>query len=115
MGQYDPLGLAAPLSLRAKLLLRRSHAAAKSWSKELPKDIKKEWGGLIGELQEAGTTLFPRSVVPDSAATSRPVLIGFGDGSSVRYAATVYVVWPRSEGHAVVNLVIAKSRVVPAA
>ena len=30
MGQYDPLGLAAPLSLRAKLLLRRSHAAAES-------------------------------------------------------------------------------------
>ena len=51
MGPYDPLGLASPLSLRAKLLLRRSHVALEFWDQELPKDIKREWGGLIGELQ----------------------------------------------------------------
>ena len=115
MGHYNPLGLTLPISMRTKLLLRKSHVASESWDQEIPNDIKREWGGLIGELQEAGTVFFPRSVVPGTAAANQPILVGFGDGSTIGFAAMIYTVWPRDTGGAVVNLIIAKSKVAPAA
>ena len=112
MSQYDPLGLVSPISLKAKLLLRRSHSSSKGWSQELPRDIKMAWGELATELQEAGTIFFPRSTAP-ACSTMSPILVGFGDGSTVGFGATVYVVWPGEQGEARVCLVMAKSRVAP--
>ena len=59
MGQYDPLGLCSPILNKKKLLLQRTHKAAAGWDQSLPQDIKKEWGSLMKELQEAGTVFFP--------------------------------------------------------
>ena len=91
MGHYDPLGLTSPVSLRTKLILRKSHVASESWDQETPRDIKREWGGLIGKLQETGTVLFPRSVVPGTAAADQPILVGFGGGSTIGFAVMVPV------------------------
>ena len=113
MGQFDPLGLCAPISMRTKSLLRRSHAASEGWDKELPRDIKEAWGDLVGELWEAGTVFFPRSTVPLNSSDHKSLLVGFGDGSSSGFAAAVYAVWPQS-GCTQVNLVMSKARLAPA-
>jgi hypothetical protein len=115
MGKYDPLGLASPLSMKMKLLLRRTHPVAGGWDLDLPPDIKTAWGELVTELRDAGTIFFPRSVVPpeELGQFGEPLLVGFGDGSLVGFMAMVYTVWPRRSGGAEVFLVLAKARVAP--
>ena len=114
MGQYDPLGLTSPVSMRGKLLLRQSHSAATGWDTDLPKDIQKKWGNLISELAEAGTVFFPRSTVPEGVQEEeKPILLGFGDGSMTGFAAIVYTVWVDSQGGTKVFPVMAKARVAP--
>ena len=39
---YDPLGLAALILIRGKLLLRKMNAATKDWGQILPKEYKNE-------------------------------------------------------------------------
>ena len=40
---YDPLGLAAPILIRGKLLLRKMNAATTDWDQVLPKEYENEW------------------------------------------------------------------------
>ena len=114
MGQYDPLGLTSPISMRGKLLLRQSHVAATGWDTDLPEDVQKRWGDLVTELAEAGTVFFPRSTVPEGVQEEeRPILLGFGDGSTTGFAAIVYTVWVDRQGGSKVFPVMAKARVAP--
>ena len=39
----------------------------------------------------AGTVLFPRSVVPGTAAADQPILVGFGGGNTIGFAVTMPV------------------------
>ena len=68
---------------------------------------------MISELKEAGTVFFPRSVVLESTQEEKPIVLGFGDGSTSGFAAVVYVVSKcPCEGHQVLPI-IAKARVAP--
>ena len=82
-------------------------------NKDLPQDIKSEWGSLVSELAEAGSIFFPRSTVPPRQGAVNPLLVGFGDGSLEGFCAMVYAVWPRLAGGSEVFLLMAKSRVSP--
>ena len=107
------MGLVSPLTMKAKLLLRRTHAGSKGWDEELPVDIKGAWGELVSELDEAGTLFFPRSTVPPRKEVGEPLLVGFGDGSLEGFMALVYAVWPLEGGGAEVYPILAKARVSP--
>ena len=45
----------------------------------------------------------------------KPILVGFGNARTIGFPTTIYVVWPKNTGGTIVNLVIAKSMVAPAA
>ncbi|XP_055632947.1 uncharacterized protein LOC129773374 [Toxorhynchites rutilus septentrionalis] len=47
---YDPLGLIAPILVRAKILLQQLWAISLCWDEEVPLEIRKKWRRLSEEL-----------------------------------------------------------------
>ena len=64
------------------------------------------------KLQEAGTVFSPRCTSPE-LGDATTTLLGFGDGSTLAYAAMIYMISTSPNGKVEVNLVPAKARVAP--
>ena len=113
MSQYDPLGLLAPLLVRAKVLLRSLYGKGEElkWDTPLAKDQAEKWARLIKEANHMPVIPFKRQLQPENV--DPPLLIAFWDGSLTAYGACVYVRWGPEEGEGDVRLVTAKSRVAP--
>ena len=111
---YDPLGLAVPFTVRAKILMR--HLWAKSekldWDNPIPEDNKQQWSAFFNELPEMNQVKFERCLRP-SDAVCNPVLIIFFDASEDPYGFCAYVRWQRQGGRFACNLIVSKSRLAP--
>merc|ERR1712101_49355 len=72
MSQYDPLGLASPLMLGAKLLLRRLYASGLDcgWDEKLPEKEQATWHTFIADAMKLREISIPRAVV-DSGSRER--------------------------------------------
>jgi len=109
---YDPLGLLAPVTVAAKIILRKVWATKPplDWDDQLPVEIQKEWDIFRESLNGIGKLSFKRSMKPVNGEL--PVLILFSDGSKEAYGVTAYIRWKTDQGF-VSNLVAAKSRIAP--
>ena len=104
---YDPLGLAAPLTLEGKLLYRDACQQKKAWDAELPQDLVKRWKKWEMNLPEKVEV--PRSLVPAREPIQAIALHAFGDASAQGVAAAVYAVVEQETG-VKQGLVAAKAR-----
>nr|XP_033202459.1 uncharacterized protein LOC117163846 [Bombus vancouverensis nearcticus] len=86
---YDPLGLLAPVIVRAKMLLQRLWTLKIDWDESLPADVHTEWSSSGNELH------------------------GFCDASERAYGACVYLRIITPDGHVWTRLLTAKSKVAP--
>ncbi|XP_033314586.1 uncharacterized protein LOC117213342 [Bombus bifarius] len=86
---YDPLGLLAPVIVRAKMLLQRLWTLKIDWDVSLPADVHTEWSCSGNELH------------------------GFCDASERAYGACVYLRIITPDGHVWTRLLTAKSKVAP--
>ncbi|XP_076483013.1 uncharacterized protein LOC117165285 [Bombus vancouverensis nearcticus] len=86
---YDPLGLLAPVIVRAKMLLQRLWTLKIDWDESLPADVHTEWSCSGNELH------------------------GFCDASERAYGACVYLRIITPDGHVWTRLLTAKSKVAP--
>ena len=76
---YDPLGLAAPLTLVGKLIYRDACQQKKAWDAELPKELVKRWEKwemILPKKVEA-----PRALVLAREPIEAIALHAFGDAS----------------------------------
>ena len=103
---FDPLGLAAPIVLLAKLFIQRLWSDNLDWTETLPSNLAEDWKDIRNAILE----MTPIQV-------SRPLLLnadlpftmhGFADASITAYGACIYFV---SEGRSM--LAATKSRVAP--
>ena len=81
MAQYDPLGCMAPLTIKAKILLRKLHEkeCKLGWDDPLPKDMVLKWVSFLPEASHMSPILIPRAI---RACPKSPVsLIAFWDCS----------------------------------
>ena len=85
---YDPLGIAAPVVLKAKTLYRQACEEKLPWDKQLPESLAKQWQKWQRQLPESISV--PRSV--SVKAVKDIQLHGFGDASKVGCCLTVYVI-----------------------
>ena len=110
---YDPLGLLTPVTIRAKILLRKIWATKPSigWDEALPQDICREWISIHDDLQLVDKIRFKRSLTP-KAAKNAPSLIIFSDGSIQAYGAVAYCRWEVAGGFES-RLITAKARIAP--
>ena len=109
---YDPVGLLAPVTVSAKIILRKVWAAQPSidWDDPLPTELQREWDNFRNSLMYIRSLSFSRSVKPKDAIS--PVLVIFSDGSKNAYGAAAYIIWRTADGFES-RLVAAKSRIAP--
>ena len=103
---YDPLGLATPVTIKAKILLQHIWQSKLSWDEPLPKDIGDTWTSILADLNE-----LPKLTVPRPYFKQRPDacnMFVFSDASTKAYGAVVYLSYQDQ-----VALVMSKSRVTP--
>ena len=114
-GIYDPLGLAAPFTVRAKILMRKlwiGESKDLTWDDPIPASLREEWLRFFIELFNMEKVTFRRCVKP-VGAVGNPALVMFSDGSDQAYGTCAYVRWQLENGTFGANLLAAKSRVTP--
>ncbi|XP_033314107.1 uncharacterized protein LOC117216648 [Bombus bifarius] len=82
---YDPLGLLAPVIVRAKMLLQRLWTLKIDWNESLPADVHTEWSKYYAQLPLLNNVEFPRKTIIKPAAEIE--LHGFCDASERAYGA----------------------------
>ena len=111
MSIFDPLGLVAPVTLIAKLILRELWRQNIGWDEEPPQEILTQWITFKNALPQLSQITVDRHVgLVKNAHTS---LIGFADSSTKAYGACVYVRTVVGKELPVVRLLCAKSKVAP--
>ncbi|XP_033363105.1 uncharacterized protein LOC117241248 [Bombus vosnesenskii] len=106
---YDPLGLLAPVIVRAKMLLQRLWMLKIDWDESLPADVHTEWSKYYAQLPLLNNVEFPRKRIINPAAEIE--LHGFCDASDRAYGACVYLRTITLDGHVCTRLLTAKSKV----
>lgn len=108
---YDPLGLLAPVVIKAKILLQRIWISGVEWDVCVNDDISKEWNEFYKNLLVLNDIVVPRWL--GTFTTNWLELHGFSDASDDAYSAVVYVRTRRADRNFQTNIVAAKTRVAP--
>ncbi|CAB4009754.1 Hypothetical predicted protein [Paramuricea clavata] len=114
-GIYDPLGLAAPFTVRAKILMRKlwiGESKDLTWDDPILASLREEWLRFFIELFNMEKVRFRRWVKP-VGVVGNPALVMFSDGSDQAYGTCAYVRWQLENWTFAANLLAAKSRVTP--
>ena len=109
---YDPVGLLAPITVTAKIVLRKIWASRPliGWDDPLPDELQTEWMKFRESLLYVKSLKFDRSIKPENGEA--PILVIFSDGSKDAYGTAAYVRWKTPNGF-VARLLAAKSRIAP--
>lgn len=103
---FDPLGLLAPVVLKAKVLMQNLWYFSEGWDDDLPMDITTTWIELREQLNAMEPVKIERSLIVTPVEEYE--LHGFCDASIAGYGACCYAV---GDGRS--RLICAKSRVAP--
>ena len=109
---YDPVGLLAPVTVSAKIILRKIWACRPKidWDDPLPTELQREWDSFRESLLNVRSLRFNRSIKPRNAES--PILILFSDGSKDAYGTVAYVRWKTPNGFES-TILAAKARIAP--
>ena len=113
-GIYDPMGLVAPFTVRARIMLRKLWAQDKKldWDDSMPERLRREWVTSFEELFKLKEIEFPRCIKPNKAIGD-PVLVTFSDGSSDAYGVVAYARSMMEDGAYKAQLIASKNRIAP--
>ena len=111
---YDPLGLAGPYTVRAKILMRklRTYETKLDWDDPISEEYGREWMTFFNDLPEMEKITVKRCLKPHNAIGD-PILIIFSDGSNNAYGACAYVRWELSTREFVSYIILSKNRLAP--
>ena len=110
MSLFDPLGLAANVVVKAKILMK--DCLGLEWDAEVSEALKVKWRDWCLLLEYLDNVRVPRFL--GLAGTTKWELHTFVDASEEAYAAATYVRGRSEGGDVVCSLVMAKTRVAPA-
>ena len=111
---FDPLGLAAPVTIRGRLLLQELSRGVQDWDAPLPVKKVSTWEKWKSSLEELSSLLVPRCYVPISL--SKPMyteLCLFSDASNWAIGAVAYLRAVTKEGCCEVGFVMGKAKLSP--
>ena len=110
---FDPLGLLAPYTIRAKMLLQEMWTAGLEWDDELPEPLihaARAWFGVLSDLKQLQISI----CLGEKRRTFDTMsLHTFVDASQDAYGAVVYARCTYKDGSVSSNMVAAKTRVAP--
>lgn len=111
---FDPLGLAAPVTIKGRLLLRELANGVKDWDTPLSEDKISTWETWKMSLQDLSSLKVPRCYIPESLSkSSYSELCVFSDASSWAIAAVAYLKVVTEQGICKVGFVLAKAKLSP--
>ena len=110
----DPLGLAGPFSVLAKIILRRLWGTEPKldWDDPIPEENQQNWSIFFTDLRDMNQIRFARCLKPMDAIGD-PILIVFSDASKDAYAACAYVRWQRKNNQFESNSLLSTNRLAP--
>ena len=110
---FDPSGIISAYTIKFKLFLREVCLVKDlGWDDPLPPDLMIRWRLLVEELVCSPAITVQRSARPPDAV-GQPYLVIFSDGSSVAYAAVVYMIYQLIDLKFAARLLLSKARVAP--
>ncbi len=116
-GQYNPLGLLCVFTIRFKILMRNivgeGPPKVSGWDDPVPTNINKEFQEVVTHLGELRAITFPRAAKPKEEVVGKPMLLIFGDGSTLASCALAYLRWQMADGTVQCRLLAGKTRVAP--
>ena len=110
---YDILGLFAPVTLYAKVLLQRIWQAGLDWDDELPPQLELEWTRWKDELSLLTDFAINRCYQHKEKDIIAMELHGFADVSMSTYACVIYLRVLYTDASVSVSLVYSKTKVTP--
>lgn len=110
---FDPLGWAAPITLLAKIFIRKNCEAKTAWDANL-NNIQAQWNEVREQLKRVNEIIIQREMAPAKfqQKTTKIYLHTFVDASDEAYAAVTYIVF-HNETEAAGSIVMARSRLAP--
>ncbi|XP_043226749.1 uncharacterized protein LOC122383931 [Amphibalanus amphitrite] len=110
---FDPLGIAAPFVIRAKMFMQQLWTKQLDWDDELDREEQKEWEEWLQELPALRNISVPRCLRPTSSDTIARELHVFCDASEGAFGAVAYLrtTSPDSTHHC--SFIMSKTRVAP--
>ncbi|XP_035904112.1 uncharacterized protein LOC118508413 [Anopheles stephensi] len=107
---YDPLGLIAPIIIRAKMLMQELWLLRSGWEDPVPDVICNKWKAIQSDWNSLRECKINRYVL---LPHSKVELHSFTDASETAYGACVYARCENASGEVHVRLLASKSRVAP--
>ncbi|XP_075157157.1 uncharacterized protein LOC142230391 [Haematobia irritans] len=109
---YDPLGIAGPVVVAAKIFIQQLWEDQISWDDELPEDPTTKWHAFRNALNTLDNTRIPRHVFDGQTAQHIQMHV-FVDASEKAYGAAIYIRSKLPNKTIIARLLCAKSRVAP--
>lgn len=109
---FDPLGMIAPIIIKAKLLMQQLWLVTTSWDEEVPNVVLEDWIKIRNELQSCGRVKFPRWM-GYSDMNQHISIHGFADASEKGYAGVIYLRTEYDKDNICVRLLTSKTKVAP--
>ncbi|XP_037942534.1 uncharacterized protein LOC119675408 [Teleopsis dalmanni] len=109
---FDPLGLLAPVIVKAKIFIQHLWQLKLSWDEPLPTDLCTTWSTFRENLSTLENLQVARHIFRGEVPSSTQLHI-FADASEKAFGAAAYVRAILKDGRIIVRLLCAKSRVAP--
>ncbi|XP_070517916.1 uncharacterized protein [Cardiocondyla obscurior] len=109
---YDPLGLSAPVIIKAKIILQEIWLLKIGWDKPLPDSLQQKWLLFRQQLLDLNNLKIPRWI-QNVRCNFSVELHGFADASQLAMAAAVYLRVTTKEDSITSQLLCAKTKVCP--
>ena len=111
---YDPLGLAAPYVMRARMILQELTRLRLCWDEAVPAENCKQWRLWVADLSILPLYTCPRCVCPDGISTAAMLeLHHFSDASERGYGVASYLRVVTPNGQTSCNLLCSRSHLSP--
>ncbi|XP_063912654.1 uncharacterized protein LOC135129432 [Zophobas morio] len=107
---FDPLGLVAPVTVTAKIIMQKLWSLKLNWDESLPAELHTLWCEFLNAFPELTNISIPRHVVTNKHQIE---IHGFCDSSQNAYGACVYLRSQNPSGNYEARILCSKNRVAP--
>ncbi len=110
---FDPLGLASPVTVQAKIKLKLLSLGGLHWDSEVPEIERRWWENWLHHLPSLNAVRIPRCLHSSTDAPISLQLHTFTDASEEAFAAAVYLRSEYPGGRVTTRLLMAKTKLAP--